>query len=165
MSKSVNKVILIGNCGGDPEIRNGRGGKKIATFSMATSRQWKDKTTDEWMEATQWHRIVVFSEQDAELVEREIRKGSQVLVEGEINYRKWHDPTIDGDRWTTEIVISGFNARVQIITKDNMGQTSSSRDGAPQVQDRSEYGAKPSQRQQAGFGQRQQQHDDSEVPF
>jgi single-strand DNA-binding protein len=109
MSGSMNRATLLGHLGGDPEIRRTQDGRPIATFSLATSEQWKDRNTGEKKEATEWHRIVVFNEALAGVVEKYLKKGAQVLIEGQIKTRKWQDK--DGqDRYSTEIVLQGFNA-------------------------------------------------------
>ena len=98
----INKVIIIGNLGADPEIRHTAGGSAVANFTVATSETWKDKNTGEKQESTEWHRVVAFSRL-AEIIEQYLRKGSKVYVEGKLQTRKWQDR--DGnDRWTTEIV-------------------------------------------------------------
>lgn len=112
----LNRVQLIGNLGKDPEIRHTRDDRAIASFSIATSETWKDKSTGEKREKTEWHAVVVFSEGLVKLVERYLKKGSRVLVEGKIATRKWQDK--DGaDRWTTEIVLQGFDARLLMLDR------------------------------------------------
>jgi single-strand DNA-binding protein len=163
MAGSVNRAIIIGNLGRDPEVRVGRSGKKIANLSVATSRRYTDKATDEKMEATQWHRVVVFDDELARMIEKDARKGSTVIVTGEIQYRKYHDPKIDSDRWITDIVVMGFNSSVQVVSRDNIGQ------GQVYSPDPSDYGAKPvdPNKRAAGYGARTapQRQDDAEVPF
>src|SRR5262245_8042417 len=105
----LNKVQLIGNLGGDPEINALADGRKVATFSLATSESWRDKTTGEKKERTEWHRIVVWSEGLIGVVEQYLKKGLKVYVEGKLKTRKWQGQ--DGsDRWTTEVVLSGFGS-------------------------------------------------------
>ncbi|SVA57540.1 uncharacterized protein METZ01_LOCUS110394, partial [marine metagenome] len=102
MVGSVNKVILLGNLGRDPEIRSIQSGSKMATFSMATSKRWKDKATQEQRDKTSWHNIVVFGDGLVDIVEKYVKKGSKIYVEGELQTRKWQDQ--DGnDRYTTEV--------------------------------------------------------------
>ncbi|PTC00178.1 single-stranded DNA-binding protein [Thalassospira xiamenensis] len=119
MAGSVNKVILVGNLGRDPEIRFTQAGKKIANFSIATSEQWRDRQSGERRERTEWHRIVVFNEGLADVVERFVKKGSKLYIEGQLRTRKWQGQ--DGkDNYTTEIVLEGFNSNLTML--DNRGE-------------------------------------------
>ena len=114
MAGSVNKVILIGNLGRDPEIRFAQNGNKIANFSIATSDTWRDKSTGERKEKTEWHRIVVFSEGLATITEKFLKKGSKVYIEGAIQTRKWTGN--DGiEKYSTEIVLQGFNSTLTML--------------------------------------------------
>ena len=114
MAGSVNKVILVGNLGRDPEIRFAQNGNKIANFSIATSDTWRDKTTSERKEKTEWHRIVVFSEGLATITEKFLKKGSKVYIEGALQTRKWTGN--DGiEKYTTEIVLQGFNSTLTML--------------------------------------------------
>lgn len=123
---SVNKVILVGNVGGTPEIKSTQDGKKFATFSVATSESWKDKITGEKKDQTEWHRVVVFAERTAEVVEKYVKKGSKLYIEGSIKTRKWTDK--DGvERYTTEVVLQNFNSRLDLL--DSKGDSSSSGEG------------------------------------
>ncbi len=122
MAASVNKVILIGNLGADPEVRQTSTGKPVVTLSIATSESWKDKNTGERKERTEWHRVVIFSEGLARVAEQYLRKGSKVYIEGQLQTRKWQDK--DGnDRYTTEIVLQGFNSALTMLDSrgDNVG--------------------------------------------
>ncbi|MBT4890156.1 MAG: single-stranded DNA-binding protein [Rhodospirillales bacterium] len=120
MAGSVNKVILVGNLGRDPEIRNTQAGAKIANFSIATSESWKDKSTGERREKTEWHRIVVFNEGLAGIVERFLKKGSKVYVEGSLQTRKWTGN--DGiEKYTTEVVLQGFNGNLTMLDSRSGG--------------------------------------------
>jgi single-strand DNA-binding protein len=108
---SINRAILLGNVGKDPEIRLNNSGDRIATFNIATSETWKDKSTGERKEATEWHNIVVFNQNIIPVVESYVKKGTRVSVEGMIKTRKWQDR--DGkERWSTEIVIGRFDGRL-----------------------------------------------------
>ena len=119
MAGSVNKVILVGNLGRDPEIRFTQAGKKIANFSIATSEQWRDRQSGERRERTEWHRIVVFNEGLADVVERFVKKGSKLYIEGQLRTRKWQGQ--DGkDNYTTEVVLEGFNSNLTML--DGQGQ-------------------------------------------
>ena len=114
MVGSVNKVILLGNLGRDPEIRSMQSGSKMATFSMATSKRWKDKATQEQKEKTSWHNIVIFGEGLVDIVEKYVKKGSKIFVEGELQTRKWQDQ--DGnDKYTTEVVLQGYNCNLTLL--------------------------------------------------
>jgi single-strand DNA-binding protein len=111
---SMNKVILIGNVGKDPEMRNTQAGKKIASFSVATSKKWKDRQSGEAKEVTEWHRIVVFNENVADVVDRFVKKGSKVAVEGALATRKWTDNS-GIERYTTEVVIGNFEGSLVLL--------------------------------------------------
>lgn len=115
---SINKVILIGNVGTDPEIRNTNDGREIASFSLATSESWKDKNTGEKKDKTEWHRLVVFSQGLVGIVKSYVKKGSKLYIEGQLQTRKWTDK--DGaDKYTTEIVLQNFNSTLQILDSAN----------------------------------------------
>lgn len=113
---SVNKVILIGNLGRDPEIRSTQDGSKIAQLSVATSESWRDKSSGERKEKTEWHRVVVFNERLAEVAEKYLLKGSKVYIEGALATRKWTDKS-GAEKYVTEIVLSRF--RGEIVMLDN----------------------------------------------
>ena len=118
MAGSVNKVILLGNLGRDPEIRSMQSGSKMATFSMATSKRWRDKNTQEQRDKTSWHNIVVFGDGLVDIVEKYVKKGSKIYVEGELQTRKWQDQ--DGnDRYTTEVVLQGYNSNLTLLDSRN----------------------------------------------
>jgi single-strand DNA-binding protein len=114
MAGSVNKVILVGNVGRDPEIRSTQDGQKIANFSVATSETWRDKTSGERKERTEWHRIVVFNERLAEVVEKYVRKGSKLYLEGALQTRKWTDQS-GQERYTTEVVLQRFRGELTML--------------------------------------------------
>jgi single-strand DNA-binding protein len=118
---SINKVILVGNVGQDPEIRSTQDGREIANFSIATSDSWKDKNTGEKKEKTEWHRVVIFSPGLVNIVKSYIKKGSKLYVEGSLQTRKWTDNS-GAEKLTTEIVLQNFNSVLQIL--DSRGQTS-----------------------------------------
>ena len=123
MSGSVNKVILLGNLGRDPEIRSMQSGKKMASFSIATSKRWKDRSTQEQKENTSWHNIVVFNEGLVDVIEKYIKKGSKIYVEGELSTRKYQDN--DGnDKYTTEVVLQGYNSTLTMLDSRNSGSAS-----------------------------------------
>ena len=116
MSGSVNKVILVGNLGKNPEIRAMQNGKEVATLSIATSESWKDKQTGERKEKTEWHRVVIFNENIVNLAKQYLHKGSKVYVEGQLATRKWTDKN-GVDCYTTEIVIQGFHGTLTMLGK------------------------------------------------
>src|SRR5450631_3900520 len=114
MAGSVNKVILIGNLGKDPEIRRTQDGRPIANLSVATSESWRDKTTGERKEKNEWHRVVVFNEGLCKIIEQYLKKGSKVYLEGALQTRKWTDK--DGhERYSTEVVLQGFNSQLTML--------------------------------------------------
>ncbi len=130
MAGSVNKVILVGNLGRDPEIRFTQSGGKIANLSVATSESWKDKQTGERREKTEWHRVVVFSEGLAGIAERFLKKGSKVYLEGSLQTRKWTGN--DGvEKYTTEIVLQGFNGTLTMLDGRGEGGGGGSYDSGP----------------------------------
>lgn len=111
---SLNKVMLIGNLGADPEIRRLTSGKPVANLNMATSESWKDKATGEKKEKTEWHRVIIFNEGLCRVVEQYARKGDKIYVEGQLQTRKWQDK--DGkDRYSTEVVLQGFNSSLVLL--------------------------------------------------
>lgn len=114
MAGSVNKVILVGNLGRDPEIRHTQDGKKIANLSVATSESWKDRNTGERKERTEWHRVVIFSEGLANIAEQYLRKGSKIYLEGQLQTRKWTDQS-GQDKYSTEVVLQGFNCTLTML--------------------------------------------------
>ena len=114
MAGSVNKVILIGNLGRDPEIRSFQNGGKVANLRIATSEQWKDRNTGERKERTEWHTVSIMSEGLVNVVERFLKKGSKVYIEGQLETRKWQDQS-GADKYSTEIVLRGFNGTLQML--------------------------------------------------
>ena len=114
MSGSVNKVILVGNLGADPEIRQTQDGRPIANLRIATSERWKDRNSGERRERTEWHRVVVFSEGLCRIIEQYVKKGSKLYLEGQLQTRKWQDQS-GQDRYSTEVVLQGFNATMTIL--------------------------------------------------
>lgn len=118
MAGSVNKVILVGNLGRDPEIRFMPDGTKVASFSIATSEYWKDKTTGERRDRTEWHRISVLNDKIADIAEKYLRKGSKVYVEGQLQTRKWTDQS-GAERTTTEILIGRFKGDMTLLDSNS----------------------------------------------
>lgn len=120
MAGSVNKVILVGNLGRDPEIKQLPSGGSLANLSVATSESWRDKGSGERKEKTEWHRVVIFSEGLVRICEQYLRKGSKVYLEGQLETRKWQDK--DGnDRYSTEVVLRNFNSSLQMLDGKNEG--------------------------------------------
>jgi single-strand DNA-binding protein len=114
MAGSVNKVILIGNLGKDPEIRRTQDGRPIANLSVATSESWRDKATGERKEKTEWHRVVIFSEGLAKIAEQYLKKGAKVYIEGQLQTRKYTDQS-GAEKYTTEVVLQGFNSTLTML--------------------------------------------------
>lgn len=111
---SVNKVILVGHLGKDPEIKSTNSGDKIANMSVATSERWTDKQSGERREKTEWHNVVIFNESLVRVAEQYLRKGSKVYLEGQLQTRKWQDKT-GADRWTTEVVLTKFRGEIVLL--------------------------------------------------
>ena len=121
MAGSLNKVLLIGRLGADPEIKQMVNGKSVARLSLATSQSWKDKNTGERKEKTEWHRVVVFNEGLVNVVQQYLKKGAQVYVEGQLTTRKWKDEQSGQDKYSTEIVIQGYNSSLTMLGAGNSG--------------------------------------------
>ena len=115
MAGSLNKVLLIGRLGADPEVKQMVNGKSVARLSLATSQSWKDKNTGEKKEKTEWHRIVVFNEGLVNVVKQYLKKGAQIYVEGQISTRKWKDEQSGQDKYSTEIIIQGYNSSLTML--------------------------------------------------
>jgi single-strand DNA-binding protein len=116
MAGSVNKVILIGNLGADPEIRRTQDGRPIANLRLATSDFWRDKATGERREKTEWHRVVIFNENLCRIAEQYLKKGSKVYIEGALQTRKWQDQS-GQDRYSTEVVLQGFRGELTLLDR------------------------------------------------
>ena len=121
MAGSVNKVLLIGRLGADPEIKQMVNGKSVARLSLATSQSWKDKNTGEKKEKTEWHRIVVFNEGLVNVVQQYLKKGAQVYIEGQLSTRKWKDEKSGQDKYSTEIIIQGYNSSLTMLGGGSRG--------------------------------------------
>ena len=119
MAGSLNKVLIIGRLGNDPEIKQMVNGKSVARLSIATSNTWKDKNTGEKKEKTEWHRVVIFNEGLVKVVEQYVKKGAQVYIEGQLTTRKWKDEKAGIDRYSTEVVLQGFNSSFKILSSKN----------------------------------------------
>ncbi|MAY62923.1 MAG: single-stranded DNA-binding protein [Rhizobiales bacterium] len=121
MAGSVNKVILVGNLGADPEIRRTQDGRPIANLSVATSESWRDRNSGERREKTEWHRVVIFNEGLCKVVENYLRKGSKVYIEGALQTRKWQDQN-GQDKYSTEVVLQGFNSTLTMLDGRGEGE-------------------------------------------
>jgi single-strand DNA-binding protein len=120
MAGSVNKVILIGNLGRDPEIRNLQDGSRVANLSVATSESWRDKASGERRERTEWHRVVIFNDRLVDVVERFLKKGSKIYVEGQLQTRKWTDQS-GQEKYTTEVVLQRFRGELTMLDARGAG--------------------------------------------
>lgn len=139
MAGSVNKVILVGNLGKDPEIRRTQDGRPIANLRIATSETWRDKTTGERREKTEWHSVVIFNENLCKIAEQYLKKGAKVFIEGQLQTRKWQDQS-GQERYSTEVVLQGFNGNLTMLD----GRTGA---GGMQESGQSDYGG-----DSGGFG-------------
>lgn len=148
MAGSVNKVIIVGNLGRDPEIRSMPNGDRVANLSVATSESWKDKSSGERKEKTEWHRVTIFNDNIVKVVESYVKKGSTVYIEGSLQTRKWTDQQ-GVEKYSTEIVVSRFKGELTMLGgRSDGGSTDSAREPEP------EQAAKP-----------YQELDDSDIPF
>ena len=120
MAGSVNKVILVGNLARDPEVRNTQDGRKVVNLSLATSESWRDKQSGERKEKTEWHRVVIFNENLAEVAEKFLRKGAKVFIEGQLQTRKWQDQS-GAEKYTTEIVLQRYRGELTML--DGRGES------------------------------------------
>lgn len=176
-SRGVNKVILIGNLGNDPEVRYLPNGGAVANITLATSESWRDKATGEMREKTEWHRVALFGK-TAEVAGEYLRKGSQVYIEGQLQTRKWQDQS-GQDRYSTEVVVQGFNGSMQMLggRGGNSGQGQPMQQqqqpggwGQPQQPQQNNFNQQPAQQQQQPQSQPQQQYNDlpdfdDDIPF
>ena len=166
MAGSVNKVILVGNLGKDPEVRRMQNGNPVVNLSVATSDTWRDKATGERKEKTEWHRVVIFSEGLAKVAEQYLKKGAKVYIEGALQTRKWTDK--DGvEKYSTEIVLQGFNSTLTMLdgARGGAGGGGGSDFGADQSSDFGSSGpARSRQPAMAGGGGKRGDLDD-EIPF
>ncbi|MFY9955354.1 single-stranded DNA-binding protein [Bradyrhizobium sp.] len=129
MAGSVNKVILVGNLGKDPEIRRTQDGRPIANLSVATSESWRDKATGERKEKTEWHRVVIFNEGLCKIAEQYLKKGAKVYLEGQLQTRKWTDQS-GVDKYSTEVVLQGFNSNLTMLDGRSGGGSSGADDSS-----------------------------------
>jgi single-strand DNA-binding protein len=161
MAGSVNKVILVGNLGKDPEIRRTQDGRPIANLSVATSESWRDKATGERKEKTEWHRVVIFNEGLCRVAEQYLKKGAKVYIEGQLQTRKWTDQS-GVEKYSTEVVLQGFNSNLTMLDARSGGASFGSDDQG------GDFGASgPSggaQRRAVAAGARNSDMDD-DIPF
>jgi single-strand DNA-binding protein len=168
MAGSVNKVILIGNLGADPEVRRMGNGEPVVNLRIATSENWRDKQTGERREKTEWHSVVIYNENIAKVAEQYLKKGSKVYLEGQLQTRKWQDKT-GADRYTTEIVIQRYRGELTML--EGRGEGGGMGGGGGQMEDRGggggDYG-RPAQQERrpamSGGGGRPNDMDD-DIPF
>ena len=166
MAGSVNKVILVGNVGQDPEVRQFQNGGQVCSFSLATSENWKDKNTGERREKTEWHRISVFSEGLVRVVQSYVKKGSKLYIEGQLETRKWQDQN-GVDKYTTEVVLRGFGGTLTMLDSRN-GEGGGQRGGYDQGGSSgygNQGGNQGGPRQMEGPAQSFSQDLDDEIPF
>jgi single-strand DNA-binding protein len=157
MAGSLNKVTLLGNVGKDPEVRSMQNGSKIVNLTVATSESWKDKSTGEKKERTEWHRVVIFNSGLANVVENYVKKGSKVYLEGALQTRKWTDQS-GQDRYSTEVVLSAFDGKM-ILLGDRPDRQAGGQDSRERPAARREPSIQSEWRTGAG-------HDlDDEIPF
>ena len=124
MAGSLNKVLLIGRLGADPEIKQMVNGKNVARLSLATSQSWKDKSTGEKKEKTEWHRVVIFNEGLVNIVQQYLKKGANIYIEGQLATRKWKDETSGQDKYSTEIVLQGYNSSLTMLDSKSRNENS-----------------------------------------
>jgi single-strand DNA-binding protein len=162
MAGSVNKVILIGNLGKDPEVRRMQDGRPVVNLSVATSDTWRDKATGERRERTEWHRVVIFNENLCRIAEQYLKKGSKVYLEGSLQTRKWQDQQ-GQDKYTTEVVLQGFNGQLTMLDRAGGGSHSEAAESG------SEFGSPGPTRERtpalAGAGAGRRDDMDDEIPF
>src|ERR1700751_2582125 len=163
MAGSVNKVILVGNLGKDPEVRNSQAGDKIVSFALATSETWNDRASGERKERTEWHRVVVFNEQISGVAEKYLKKGAKVYVEGQLQTRKWTDQA-GVERYSTEIVLQGFNSNLTMLDGRGGGGGGGFGDDAGSDFGSAGPSSAPPRRVAAGGGGRNSDMDD-DIPF
>jgi single-strand DNA-binding protein len=165
MAGSVNKVILVGNLGADPEIRRTQDGRPIANLRVATSDSWKDKNTGERREKTEWHRVVIFSEGLAKIAEQYLKKGAKVYLEGQLQTRKWTDKE-NVERYSTEVVLQGFNAVLTMLDRAGGGGGSSVSDDSDDAGFGSQGASAPARKPaMAATGAGKRGDMDDEIPF
>jgi single-strand DNA-binding protein len=164
MAGSVNKVILVGNLGKDPEIRRTQDGRPIANLSVATSESWRDKATGERKEKTEWHRVVIFNEGLCKVAEQYLKKGAKVYIEGQLQTRKWTDQA-GVEKYSTEVVLQGFNSSLTMLDgRSSGGGSFGSDDAGGDFGSSSPSSAAPRRVAAAGGGGGRSDMDD-DIPF
>jgi single-strand DNA-binding protein len=167
MSGSVNKVILIGNLGKDPEVRRMPSGDAVVNFSLATTESWRDKNTGERKDKTEWHDVVIFNENLGKVAENYLKKGSKVYIEGQLQTREWDDQQSGQKRRRTEIVLQRFRGELTLL--DSRGRSSGDEAGGGMVEDRSGGGqfgrASPMERRPAAAPAGRASTMDDDIPF
>jgi single-strand DNA-binding protein len=167
MAGSVNKVILIGNLGADPEIRHTQDGRPVCNMRVATSENWRDRNTGERREKTEWHNVVIFNEGLCKIAEQYLRKGSKVYLEGQLQTRKWQDRE-GNDRYTTEVVLQGFNSSLTMLDTRSGGGMSAGAGSGLQEGGQSGYDRSPADTSRRSGSQSSESFDqdlDDEIPF
>ena len=159
MAGSINKVILVGNLGKDPEVRATQSGSELCNLTIATSENWKDKSTGERKEKTEWHRVVIFNENIVRVAKEYLRKGSKVYIEGQLQTRKWTNKE-GQDQYSTEVVLQGFNGNLTMLDSPNRDRSAGGDSGYSQSGNAS-YGASSSP-QRARVAEAEL---DDEIPF
>jgi single-strand DNA-binding protein len=158
MSGSVNKVILVGNLGRDPEVRSMQSGDKVCNLSVATSERWKDRNSGEMQEKTEWHRVVMFDQKLIELAEKYLQKGTKVFLEGQLQTRKWTDQS-GQEKYTTEVVLPRFRGQMVMLDSRGGGQGGGGYDATPP------YEQQPAMAAGGGGGMGGGDDLDDEIPF
>lgn len=162
MAGSVNKVILIGNLGRDPEVRSFQNGGKVCNLRIATSETWKDRNSGERREKTEWHSVAIFQEGLVRVAEQYLKKGSKVYIEGQLQTRKWQDQS-GADRYSTEVVLQGFNGRLTMLDGPNRsGGSDNGAGGYDSGPSGYDSGPQSNAGQQSGYGAKDL---DDEIPF
>jgi single-strand DNA-binding protein len=165
MAGSVNKVILVGNLGADPEIRRTQDGRPIANLRIATSESWRDKATGERKEKTEWHRVVIFNEGLCRVAEQYLKKGAKVYIEGQLQTRKWQDQS-GQEKYSTEVVLQGFNSVLTMLDGRGGGGSSLSDEGSDFGSSGGSSGGGGGQRRVAAGGGGGRGNDmDDDIPF
>jgi len=154
MAGSVNKVILVGNLGADPEVRSFQNGGKVVNLRIATSETWRDRASGERKERTEWHSVAIFSEPVAKIAEQYLKKGSKVYIEGQLETRKWQDQN-GNDRYTTEVVLRPYKGELTLLDGRREGGATAAAGGVDTYD-------KPAQGQTGGRGSNEM---DDEIPF
>jgi single-strand DNA-binding protein len=161
MAGSVNKVILVGNLGRDPEVRTFQNGGKVCNMTLATSERWNDRQSGERREKTEWHRVVIFDDKLVEVAEKYLRKGSMIFVEGQLETRKWQDQS-GQDRYSTEVVLRRFRGELTMLGGRGDGQSSA---GDPSSGGRDEPAMAGDERSSGSLGSSASTDLDDDIPF